>query len=113
MACKHGTVNALLLLAGAPALRAEVNLILAFGIRSERDSDRLPAVALAADAGPSSWTLRPEVGMHIGFNPLYPGYESELSVGMVHYWELSRCRLHLGAGAASLSSKFGYNEGST
>ena len=114
MASRHVIVTALLLLAVASSSRAAVNLSLSFGIRHENDEgDRLPAVGLAADVGGRSWPLRPEIGAHMGFNPLYPGNETELNLGLVHYWDLSPCRLHFGGGVASIASKFGYNEGST
>jgi len=99
MASRHVIVTALLLLAVASSSRAAVDLSLSFGARNERNSSGSPlAVGLAADLGSRSWPVLPEVGVQIGFLD-----EAELSLGLVHYWDFSAYRLHLGGGVASLS----------
>jgi len=114
MASRLLMVTALLVLAVCSPLAAEINMNLTFGLRDEtRSEDRLPAMGLAGDFGPSSWILRPEIGAHAGFNPIFPGYESELALGVIHFWDSSKGRIYLGAGVASLDSKFGFNEGSS
>jgi hypothetical protein len=115
MASRFLVLTALLILFCSSASRAEVNFNLFLGIRDETgSSDRLPAVGIAADVGPSSWFVRPEFGAQIGFDPIFPGYESEYSLGLVRYWDLTgRGRVHFGAGVARLGSSFGFNEGSS
>jgi len=93
---------------------ADMTLNLGLGIRDESGSEeRLPSLTLAADFGPVDWIVRPEVGLGIGFDPLYGGSETELSAGIVHYWTRPRLRVHLGGGLAAISSDHGYNKGST
>lgn len=111
MASRQVIVTALLLLAVASSSRAAVDLSLSFGVRHERDSSGLPAVGLAADLGSRSWPVLPEAGVQIGLNPAYFGTETELSLGLVHYWDFSKYRLHLGGGAASLEDSEGSTRG--
>lgn len=107
-------VTALLMLAVSSPSMAAVNMGLFFGLRDEtRSEDRLPAIGLAVDLGPTSWIVRPEVGAQAGFAPIYPGYESELSLGLIHYRDFAKGQFYLGAGIASLASRFGYDEGSS
>lgn len=104
----------LLALVGSSAF-AETNLnLVPVGIRDERASEeRLPAISLAADFGASTWIVRPEVGIVVGFDPLYGASETELAAGVVHYWNRPKMRIHLGGGLAAVSVDRGYNDGST
>lgn len=103
-----------LLGSGAGGSFGEVNLNLGTGIRYEHErEDRLPALSLAADFGSANWPVRPEVGLAVGFDPLYGGSETELSAGIVHYWNRSQMRIHLGGGLAAVSTDYGYNQGSS
>jgi hypothetical protein len=105
-------VLTVLLWAGVTAAQAEVNLGFLAGIREESTGeDRLPALGFTADFGRSSWVLRPEVGLFTGFDPIFGGNETEISLGLLHSWTLPKVRLNLGAGLASLSSDFGFNDG--
>jgi hypothetical protein len=93
---------------------AELNLSFAAGTRDETDSeDRLPAVAAAVDFGHDRWRIRPEFGLTIGFDPLYGGDETELSIGAVSYWKAETSWIHFGAGLSSVSSDWGANSGSS
>jgi hypothetical protein len=103
----------LLLWAGETAAQAQVNLGLLVGVRDESDGeDRLAAIGLTADFGRSAWILRPEIGIFTGFDPIFGGTETEISLGLLHSWERPTVRLNLGAGLASLSSDFGFRKGS-
>ena len=107
-------VPVLLALMMASGAVADMNLNFAIGTRNESDSEeRLPGLSLGADFGPATWPVRPEMGLAVGFDPLYGGSESELSAGIVHYWTRPKLRVHLGGGLAAVSSDLGYNEGST
>jgi len=108
MASRHVIVTALLLLAVASSARAAVDLSLSFGLRDEHDSGSVPPIGLTVDVGSRSWPLLPEAGVQIGF-PSYSFDKTELNLGLVHYWDVSPFRFHLGGGIASLGSTLGYN----
>lgn len=93
---------------------AEPRFNLAFGTRDETDSEeRLPAVGIAADFGGDGRLLRPEVGLSIGFDPFYGGDETELSAGVLAYWEPRAGTVHFGGGFSNVSSDWGANSGSS
>jgi hypothetical protein len=103
---------ALVVVACTAASCAEAQFNLAFGARDEANSDTLPAMGVAADFGPETWPIRPEVSVSIAFE-LLGGDETEISGGVVHYWEPGWTRVHLGAGVSKISTGSGANTGSS
>ena len=99
----------LAIVVATPAV-ADTNFNFGIGIRDESGSeDRLPALSVAADFGPAKWIVRPEVGFAAGFDPLYGGTETEISAGIVHYWNRPKLRVHLGGGFVDISTAHLYD----
>ena len=104
----------LVVASSANAALAETNVTLVAGNRDETDrEDRLPAVGVGADFGKEHWRIRPEFAFAIGFDPLYGGDETEISIGGIGYWDAKAARIHFGAGLSDLSSDWGANSGSS
>ncbi len=93
---------------------AEPHFNLTFGSRDETDSEEeLPAAGIAADFGREDQLIRPEIALSIGVDPVYGGNETELSGGLLGYWEPGESRVHFGAGLSNISSDWGANSGSS
>lgn len=106
MAWKAGLL-ALFLMAGAAAsLRAEVNLGLSLGIRDQDDYENSFGVfGLTGDFGPSSWIVRPEIGLFNSLILFDGGSRVEGSLGVVHSWRRPRYRINLGGGVDSIPAQ--------
>ena len=98
----------------ADAAVAELNVDFTAGNRDETDlEDVLPALGIAVDFGQDRWPIRPEFGFTVGFDPLYGGSETELSLGGIRYWEAGASRVHFGVGFSDVSKDWGANVGSS
>jgi hypothetical protein len=98
----------LITLVHAAVASAQPKLSALVGMRNETNSsDSWPAIGVGADFGSYRWRVRPEVGLALGFDPFNDGHETEIFAGALTYWHLVRTRLHVGGGAASLSSDWG------
>ena len=112
MAWKAGLLALFLMAGAATSLRAEFNLGLSLGLRDQADYEHSFGVfGLTADFGPSSWVVRPEVGL---FNSLrlFDDGQIEESLGVIHSWRRPRYRVNLGGGLASVPAQESGNDSS-
>lgn len=106
MAWKAGLLTLFLMAGTATSLRAEVNLGLSLGIRDQDDYENSFGVfGLTGDFGPSSWIVRPEIGLFNGLILFDGGSRIEGSLGVIHSWRRPRYRINLGGGVDSIPSQ--------
>lgn len=103
-----------LLLHGAAAHAAEVDIDLSVGFSEERqDNTNQWSFGALTTFGESTWWLKPEIGIQRKTYPLYGGLDREYTVGALKTWTFERSRLFLGGGYAHANYQQGANEGTS